>query len=54
MDDEPLIDLQVKYAYQEAMLGQLSDALYAQQRKLDELLKRVSTLERIVQGSDAT
>lgn len=50
--DEALVDLQVKYAYQEDMLRELSDALYAQQRQIDELLKRLGSLERLVHGGE--
>jgi SlyX protein len=39
MDEERLIDLETRLAFQEAALQALSDALAAQQQQIDQLLQ---------------
>ncbi len=53
MSDDPLLraearitELEVRYTLQKEQLDELSKVLYAQQRLLESLLKRVDAMER--------
>ena len=45
--DTRLTDLEIKFSLQEQLLEELSQVLYEQQRTLDQLQKKVSTLLKV-------
>lgn len=52
---ERLTDLEIRYAHMERLLHELSDVLFAQQRTIDALERRVKDLEtRAPEGPGAS
>ncbi len=43
---EPIIELEMRLAYQEKTIDELNDAVYDQQKQIDRLEKQVETLQR--------
>ncbi len=50
MDEQRLIDLEIRYAHQDAALNELSDLVYRQGRELDALRRQVGDLRRQLQA----
>lgn len=46
MDEQRLIELEIRYAHQDAALNELSDLVYRQGRQLDALHRQVDDLRR--------
>lgn len=46
MDEQRLIDLEIRYAHQDAALSELSEVVYRQGRELDALRRQVEDLRR--------
>lgn len=60
MNEQRLVEIETKIAYQEKTIKDLNDELYTQQQEVeqlkivcDALLKRVKELSEAVQGIDA-
>jgi SlyX protein len=49
VNEERLIDLETKVAYQEQAIGDLSDVIYRQQKQIDQLERLCNTLTDRVQ-----
>ncbi len=48
--EQRIVDLEVRYAHAEKLLGELSDVIYAQQKTIDSLTTRMKSLEERVLG----
>lgn len=48
--DARLIELEIRFTEQQHLLGELSEVLYAQQRKIDRLEAEVHTLSQKLAG----
>lgn len=60
MNEERLVEIETKIAFQEKTIKDLNDVLYEQQQKIErlgticnDLVKRVKELSDFTQGSDA-
>ena len=53
MDDQQIIELEAKLAYQEVLLNQMSDELYQQQQQIERLDGRYSRLLERLQALEA-
>lgn len=51
IDDARLVDIELKLTYQEDTVDALNRIVYAQQKKIDELEKMLSTLARQVKAT---
>lgn len=53
--EQRFIDLEVRYAHADKLLKELNDVIYAQQKTIDSMLKRIKALEERVRslGEDA-
>lgn len=53
MDDQRLVDIETKIAYQEHMISELNEVVFQQQKTMDELKKTVELLKgRLVDIGD--
>lgn len=53
MDDQRLVDIETKIAYQEHMISELNEVVFQQQKTMDELKRTVELLkERLVDIGD--
>lgn len=53
MDDERLVNIETKIAYQEHMISELNEVLFQQQKTMDELKRTVELLKgRLVDIGD--
>ncbi len=48
--DQRLTELEIRFTEQQALLGELSDVLYAQQRTIDGLAAQVQVLQKKLEG----
>ena len=53
MDDQRLVDIETKIAYQEHMISELNEVVFQQQKTMDELKRTVELLKgRLVDIGD--